>query len=527
MNIVLDDKTLCDLECILSGVFDPIETFMNKSDWENVCKSMHLSNGKFFPLPVNLAVKNDVKVGDEVILVDNTNYPLCLMTVTETYVPDLNWECKNAYGTDDDNHPFVNYKMSQKDKVYISGPLKKINDIRHYDFNNLRLTPKEVREYISKNNWNTVVGFQTRNPMHKAHYELTKYALNKTGVKDAKLFLNPVVGETQTVDIDYFTRVQVYKKIINKYNENVVKLGLLPLAMRMAGPREACLHALIRKNYGCTHFVVGRDHAGPSYKKKDGSNFYGHYDAQDLLFKHADEIGITPIVSKMIVYNVTKNIYQPIDEVDSEDKTLSLSGSEVRRRLRENEEIPDWFSFPEVVELLKKSVKKRGTCYYLIGLSGCGKTTIANCLKTKLLEKNHDKEITILDGDIVRQNLSKGLGFSRGDRSINVRRIGFVASEIVKHGGIVICANIAPYQNDRDFNKKLIEGIGGRYVEVYINTPLDVCEKRDIKGLYKLARKGIIKEFTGISDPFEDPINYDIKLDDKNINDLCDEIISY
>lgn len=528
MNVVLDDKELCDLECILSGVFSPLKTFMNKDDWACVCLDLHLKNGSFFPLPVNLSVDKDkVKVGDKINLVDNTNYPLCSMEVTKVWEPNLEEECQLAYGTTDDNHPYVKYKMSKKGKVYVSGPLTKINGIRHYDYLENRMTPEETKKYFEDNNWKTIVGFQTRNPMHKAHYELTKYALRKTEDKDAKLFLNPVVGETQTVDIDYFTRVKIYKEICKKYDENQVKLGLLPLAMRMAGPREACLHALIRKNYGCTHFVVGRDHAGPSFKTKEGKSFYGPYDAQDLLFKHAEEIGIKPIVSKMIVYNVTKDIYQPIDEVDKDDKTLSLSGTEVRRRLKANEEIPEWFSFSNVVDLLRKSVKKRGVCYYLIGLSGSGKTTLANILKTKLLEEEPSREITILDGDIIRNNLSQGLGFSKKDRSVNVRRIGFVANEIVKHGGIVLCANIAPYQVDRDFNKNLIESNGGKYVEIYVNTDLEVCERRDVKGLYKLAREGVIKEFTGISDPFEKPVNCNIKTKDKNMEELFSEILNY
>ncbi len=515
MNFVVDDKTLCDLECILEGYFHPLNTFMNKNDWVNVCKNLHLTDGSFFPLPINLALpKNKYKIGDSINLVDKTNYPIASLVISDLYEPDINFECKNAYGTNDNNHPYVLYKESQKDKLYASGKLTKINSVRHYDFKNLRITPKETRSYFKKMGWKKIVGFQTRNPMHRAHFELTKYALSKTGSENSKLFLNPVVGETQSVDIDYHTRVHCYKKILPRYKNNQAKLGLLPLAMRMAGPREACLHALIRKNYGCTHFVVGRDHAGPSFKTKEGNNFYKPYDAQDLFFKYSNEIGITPIVSKMIVYNNTKKIYQPNDKISNKDEILTLSGSEVRKRLRNNETIPEWFSFPDVVELLKKSNKKRGTCYYFIGLSGSGKTTYANILKSNLLEKYPSKEITILDGDIVRQELSKGLGFTKKDRSTNVQRIGYVASEIVKHGGIVICANIAPYDSDRLINRNKIENIGGKYIEIFVNTPLEICEKRDIKGLYKLAREGKIKQFTGISDPFENPTKSDIIITD-------------
>ena len=519
MSVILDDKTLCDLECLNLGLFSPLKSFMNQEDWNSVCKNMHLADGQFFPLPITLPVDKDkVKLGDTLNLLDNTNYLLAKMNVSELWEPNIDEECKLAYGTTDDNHPYVKYKQSHKNKLYVSGELEWVNDVRHYDFINRRLNIDETKKYFKENNWTKIVGFQTRNPMHKAHYELTKYALGKAG-EGAKLFLNPVVGETQTVDIDYHTRVKIYEEMIKKYPENQVKLALLPLAMRMAGPREACLHALIRKNYGCTHFVVGRDHAGPSFKTKEGNNFYGPYDAQELLFKHSDEIGITPIVSKMIVYNVTKKIYQPMDEIDENDETLFLSGTEVRRRIRQNEEIPDWFSFPEIVELLRKSNKKKGICYYFVGLSGSGKTTYANILKTKLLEKDHSLTITILDGDIVRQNLSKGLGFSKEDRSTNVRRIGYVASEIVKHGGVVICANIAPYEDDRKFNKELIESTGSEYKEIWVNTSLEVCERRDVKGLYKLAREGKIEKFTGISDPFEEPVNFCLKIS-TNTDDL-------
>jgi sulfate adenylyltransferase len=490
---------------------------MNYNDWKSVCEELHLKDGHFFPLPVNLAVdKDSCKIGEKITLTDNTNYPIAELTVTDLYEPDIDFECLNAYGSTDKNHPYVSYKQTHKGKMYVSGPITKINDIRHYDFKNIRLTPSESREYFKQQKWETIVGFQTRNPMHRAHFELTKYALNKTEIEDAKLFLNPVVGETQSVDIDYHTRVHCYKKMMPKYEENQAILGLLPLAMRMAGPREACLHALIRKNYGCTHFVVGRDHAGPSFKTATGESFYGPYDAQELFFKYADEIGIKPIVSKMIVYNQTKNIYQPIDEVIEGDEVLTLSGTEVRNRLVNNLDIPEWFSYPEIVELLRQSNKKRGTCYYFVGLSGSGKTTFANILKTQLLENNPSLEITILDGDVVRQNLSKGLGFTKEDRSTNVQRIGYVASEIVKHGGTVICANIAPYNTDRKVNRNLIENVGGRYIEIFVNTPLEICEKRDVKGLYKLAREGKIKQFTGISDPFEEPENPEVEITSEN-----------
>tara|TARA_B100000900_G_scaffold405437_1_gene415039 strand:- start:418 stop:1914 length:1497 start_codon:yes stop_codon:yes gene_type:complete len=497
---------------------------MDENDWKNVCENLHLSNNIFFPLPITLAVDN-AEIGETINLCDETNYILATLTIREIYKPDVLWECKHAYGTTDDNHPYVKYKMLHLNKFYVSGELKEINKHRFYDFLEYRMNPEQVKNIFKEKGWKTIVGFQTRNPIHRAHYELTKYALKETGENNAKLFLNPVVGQTQSVDIDYSTRVHCYKEILNKYENDSALLSLLPLTMRMAGPREACLHALIRKNYGCTHFVVGRDHAGPSFTKKDGKPFYEPYEAQDLFFKYSSELDIKPIVSKMIVFNNTKKIYQPIDEVDEKDEILNLSGTEVRNKLNSNENIPEWFTFNEISNILRKSIKKRGFCYYIIGLSASGKTTLANQLMIKIKEKFPGKEVTILDGDIVRQNLSKGLGFTKEDRSINVRRIGYVASEIVKHGGIVICANIAPYNEDRLYNREIISKYG-EYKEIWMNTDLDLCEERDVKGLYKLAREGKLKQFTGISDPFEKPTNADIIINNhiENIEMIFDNM---
>lgn len=515
-NIVLDNRMLADLDCILNHQFVPLTTFMSQKDWKSVCENLHLSTGDFFPLPVTLPVDRDaydITLGDIVTLVDSTNYPLVTLQIEDLYVPDIDWECENAYGTVDSNHPYVKYKQSHRNWINISGSMKKINNIRHYDFPEYRISTEDTKKYFKEHQWKTIVGFQTRNPMHRSHFELTKYALRQAGDVDAKLFLNPVIGETQVEDIDYQTRVHCYKEMLKYYDGNVL-LGLLPLTMRMAGPREACLHALIRKNYGCTHFIVGRDHAGPSSKTKGGNCFYGPYDAQDLFQKYSHEIGIIPIVSKMIVFNKQKASYQPIDEVPMGDTVLNLSGTELRKRLRNGEMIPEWFSFPEIVDILKKSMKPRGICFYFVGLSGAGKTTWANILKTKILELYPQKDITILDGDNVRQYLSKGLGFSKKDRSMNVRRIGFVAREVVKHNGIVICANIAPYDEDRLANRSLIEDIGGKYVEIWVDTSVEECERRDCKGLYKLAREGKIPQFTGISDPFELPSKCDVCIKD-------------
>ena len=526
-SLVLDNRELCDLELILNGGFNPLVGFLNEKDYLSVLNNMRLSTGELWPIPIVLSIDNEkkekLKDKKEVLLCDNTNLPIAKLIIEDIYKPDLEKECISIYGCVDDNHPYI--KRILKNEYYIGGTVKKIRLPLHYDFKDIRLTPEETKKYFKDNEWNTVLGFQTRNPMHRSHYELTKYALECTGDKNAKLFLNPVVGVTQECDIDYFTRVKCYKLLTEYYPKNTVLLNLLPLSMRMAGPREALWHALIRQNYGCTHFVVGRDHAGPSYNKKNGDKFFGPYDAHKLLEKHVNELKIKVIKSQWIVYVEDTKSYMRIDQVPEGMNVLNISGTKQRELLRNGEEIPEWFSFPKVVDQLRKSFvpkNKQGFCVYFTGLSGSGKSTLANILKLKLLELIDSRNITLLDGDIVRRNLSKGLGFSKEDRSTNVTRIGYVASEIVKHGGIVICSNIAPYDDDRIKNRKLISENGG-YIEVFVNTSLDVCEKRDVKGLYKLARQGIIKQFTGISDPFEVPSNCDLEIDG---NDKIDDLLS-
>ena len=544
-NIILDSRELCDLELLLNGAFSPLDGFLKEEDYNSVLLNLRLKSGELWPMPIVLAKKDqEFSVGERVNLCNSENLPIASMTLESIYQPDLDVECNSVFGSTDTNHPYIQIIKNREGLVYLGGRVEKINGVPHFDFDDLRLTPTETKKYFKDNNWDTVVGFQTRNPMHKSHYFLSKYALEQTGIEDAKVLIHPVVGVTQTCDIDYHTRVRCYKKIMEKYEPNTAKLSLLPLSMRMAGPREAVWHALIRKNYGCTHFVVGRDHAGPSFKKENGESFFGPYDAQDLLMKYAGEIGISVITSKLIVYATPKSndesesslengIYSPIDALDKEKYDIhAISGTQQRKMLRDGDPIPEWFSFPEVVSELTKGFRpknRKGFCVYLVGLSGSGKTTIAKALHAKLLELEAHRKITLLDGDVVRQNLSKGLKFTKEDRSTNVRRIGYVASEVVKHSGIVICANIAPYEDDRNFNRDTIEK-HGNYIEIFVNTSLDECERRDVKGLYKKARSGIIPNFTGISDPFEEPSKPELKLDGNtnvSLRDNINSIIEY
>jgi sulfate adenylyltransferase len=433
------------------------------------------------------------------------------LTVEEIYKPDLKKEAQGIFGTTDELHPGVQYLMHQTKPVYLSGKLEGLQLPMHYDFAEMRYTPEELRAMFTKRGWDKTVAFQTRNPMHRAHVEMTLRAARDS---EANLLIQPTVGMTKPGDIDHFTRVRVYKALQNRFPSNTTMISLLPLAMRMGGPREAVWHAIIRKNYGASHFIVGRDHAGPG-KNSAGEDFYGPYDAQELVEKHMDEIGITVVPFKMMVYIPSKDTYMPIDEVPEGLETANISGTEQRERLRAGKPLPEWFTYPEVAAELHRTTPPRtrqGFTVFFTGLSGSGKSTIANVLITKLLELG-GRNVTLLDGDVVRKHLSSELGFSREHRDINIRRIGFVASEIAKHGGIAVCAPIAPYDATRKAVRQLVEGEGGGFVLVHVNTPLETCEERDRKGLYAKARAGEIKEFTGISDPYEVPTDADVVLD--------------
>ena len=414
------------------------------------------------------------------------------------------------FGTEDVLHPGVYYLQHVAHSVYLGGKLRGVEPPTHYDFKLLRDSPVELRGRFRKLGWRKVVAFQTRNPMHHAHQELTFRAARDN---EANLLIQPVVGMTKPGDVDHYTRVRCYEHVLEQYPEQTTALSLLNLAMRMAGPREALWHAIIRKNYGCTHFIVGRDHAGPG-KDSNGEPFYGPYEAQEMLKEYENELDISMVPFQMMVYVEDRAEYVPVNETTPDQKILDISGTEFRRRLREGLEIPEWFSYPKVVEELRKSYPPRhrqGFTVFFTGLSGSGKSTIANALLVKLLE-NGGRRVTLLDGDIVRKNLSSELGFSKEHRDLNILRIGFVASEITKNGGVAICAPIAPYTATRRRVRELIEA-GGGFLEVFVATPIEVCEERDRKGLYAKARAGLIKEFTGISDPYEEPENPELRID--------------
>ena len=528
-SLRLTPRQVCDLELLLCGGFSPLRGFMDRACYEGVVEDMRLTGGALWPIPITLDISqaDADRIGGHatIALRDQTGLLLAILQAGDLWRPDKEKEAQSVYGSTSTEHPAVGYLMNQAGEYYLGGALEGIQLPQHYDFQELRRTPAGLRGYFEVQAWERVVAFQTRNPMHRAHKELTDRAARDIG---GHLLIHPVVGMTKPGDIDHFTRVRSYKQLLRRYADNSATISLLPLAMRMGGPREAVWHAIIRKNYGCTHLIVGRDHAGPGTDSR-GAPFYGPYEAQKLVVEMSEEIGIEVVPFRLMVYAPARDAYKPINEVEAGEETLSVSGTELRRRLAMGDDIPSWFSYPEVLTELRRTHLPRhaqGFAVFFTGLSGSGKSTIANALQSRLLEIT-TRPVTLLDGDVVRNHLSKGLGFTRKDRSTNVQRIGYVAAEIARHHGIVICAPIAPYTSDRAVNRRRISG-GGGYIEVFVNAPLQVCERRDVKGLYAKARAGIIRGFTGIDDPYEAPGYADVVCytDLESITESTNKVLS-
>lgn len=519
----LTARQLCDLELLMNGGFSPLKGFLGKADYDSVVSNMRLADGSLWPMPITLDVNQEfadgLEEGQDIALRDQEGVILATLTVSDKWTPDKALEAEKVFGADDSAHPSVNYLHNTAGPVYVGGAVTGLQAPTHYDYRGRRDTPNELRALFRKLGWQRIVAFQTRNPLHRAHQELTFRAAREA---QANLLIHPIVGLTKPGDIDHFTRVRCYEAVLDQYPASTTSLSLLNLAMRMAGPREAVWHGLIRRNHGCTHFIVGRDHAGPG-KNSQGEDFYGPYDAQDLFREHEADIGVEMVPFKHMVYVQERAQYEPADEVTDGATVLNISGTELRRRLAEGLEIPEWFSFPHVVEELRRNRParaKQGFSVFFTGLSGSGKSTIANALMVKLMELG-GRPVTLLDGDLVRKNLSSELGFSKEHRDLNIRRIGYVASEITKNGGIAICAPIAPYAATRRAVREDIEQFGA-FIEVHIATSLEECEKRDRKGLYQLARAGKIKEFTGISDPYETPENPELRIETEGSDvDAC------
>jgi sulfate adenylyltransferase len=509
-SVQISARSLCDLELLATGAFSPLDRFMGQNDYERVLTEMRLKNGMLFPIPVTLPLDESAlpKWGEAITLNDARNNTLAIMQIEEIYHYDPMRECRLVLGTTDPKHPLVS-EMVRWGKVYVSGELKVINLPVYYDFIDLRRTPAEVRLSLEEMGNTNVVAFQTRNPMHRIHEELTKRAAESIG---GSLLIHPVVGMTKPGDVDHFTRVRVYRALAeNYYDDKRTLLSLFPLAMRMAGPREALWHAIIRRNYGANHLIIGRDHAGPGIDSQ-GKPFYGPYEAQTMMAQYAEEIGVQPVEFKELVYLSDEDRYEEVTKVPQDAPVFSISGTQVRDDyLAKGKLLPDWFTRRETAEILQQMYParhKQGFCIWFTGLSGSGKSTTAEILTSLLLERG--RQITLLDGDVVRTHLSKGLGFSREDRDTNILRIGFVAGEIARHGGAVICAAISPYRATRNEARRMV---GENFIEVFVDTPIEVCEQRDVKGLYARARRGQITGFTGVDDPYEEPVNPELILD--------------
>lgn len=519
----LSPRQINDVEMIITSAFFPLKGFMVQKDYLSVLDTMRLTSGELFPLPIYLDVSREfsetIKISDSICLRDPEGLTIAILTVESIYCPDKLEEAHKAYCTQDEAHPAVAYLNHNTFDIYLGGELTAVNHPRHYDFLEHRDTPLSLKNKFKELQWERVVAFQTRNPMHRAHFEI----LQKAAIEmNANILVHPVVGLTKPGDVDHYTRTKCYKKIVERFPKNSALLSLLPLAMRMGGPREALLHAIIRKNYGVTHFIIGRDHAGPG-KDTNGNDIYGPYDAQELVAKHEDELGIKMVPFKMQVFVKETGQFCSVEDVKDGETAMNISGTELRSMLMAGKDIPDWFTFPEVSQILRTSHPKsneQGFTVFFTGLSGAGKSTIANGLMAKLLETT-TRSITILDGDLVRKHLSSELGFSKEHRDLNIQRIAYVASEITKHNGIAICAPIAPYHEQRNKARALIEQCG-KFIEVYVSTSFEKCEERDVKGLYAKARQGLIKGFTGLDDPYQEPVNPEIIVDGASSNPLIE-----
>lgn len=509
-SVQISQRALCDLELLATGAFSPLDRFMGKADYDRVLTEMRLTDGTLFPIPVTLPVDEDSlpSWGEQITLSDARNNTIAVMQIEEIYHWDELREARLALGTTDPRHPLVS-EMNTWGNVYVSGALKVIDLPKYNDFIDLRKTPAQVREELAAKGFEKVVAFQTRNPMHRVHEELTQRAAEEI---NGSLLIHPVVGLTKPGDVDHYTRVRIYRTLVERYYDpSRTTLALLPLAMRMAGPREALWHAIIRRNHGATHFIIGRDHAGPG-QDSNGNPFFGPYEAQMMLTQYADEIGVQPVEFKEFVYLLDEERYEESSKVPEKAKIFSISGTQAREEyLAKGKILPEWFTRIETAEILQQMYPpkhEQGICLWFTGLSGSGKSTTAEILTSLLLERG--RQVTLLDGDVVRTHLSKGLGFSRDDRDTNILRIGFVAGEIARHGGIVIAAAISPYRATRNEVRKMVGD--NRFIEIFVDTPIEVCEERDVKGLYARARRGQITGFTGVDDPYEVPVDPELTL---------------
>ena len=512
-DITLNLRQICDFELLTIGGFSPLKGFMTREAYESVLDRMRLPSGEVWPVPICLDASRDFadrfETGQSAVLRDPEGFPLGIMAIEDIWQADLEKEAMALYGTTD-----IAQLKGGLDRYYIGGSIESLNLPIHSDFKQIRNTPSEVRRQFVKLGWKRVVGYQTRQPIHRPQFELTIQAMKKA---KANLLLLPIAGIPRPGDFDHYTRMRCYQKVARHYPPDTYMLNLLPLYTRQAGPRDAVLHMIIGKNFGCTHFVIGHHHAIPE-KKSCGNLFYDTSQVKEMACQAGEEIGIEPVFFEEMIYLPFEDEFKLAGEVKEGQETISFTNDNIRERVRRGKHIPEWASFPDVIKELRRSYPSpatQGLTVFLTGLSGAGKSTIANVLYSKFMEIGV-RPVTLLDGDIVRRNLSSELNFSKEHRDINVRRIGFVASEITKNRGIAICAPIAPYERTRLNIRKSIEAHGG-FFEIHVATPVSVCEKRDRKGMYAKARAGLLKGFTGVDDPYEEPSNPELSIDTSDL----------
>ena len=512
-SVTLSERQVNELELLINGGFSPLEGYLTEADYRSVLSDMRLADGTVFPMPVCLDIPPDlaekIQTGDKLALRDPEGFMPATLEVTEIWQVDLEAEAEAIYGTTSLEHPGVRQLLENRHSVYVAGKVQGIELPLHFDFEIVRDTPQELREHFHRLGWRNVVAFTTSEPMHRMQRQITLDAAREV---QANILIHPLLGEDQPGDMNRFARVRGYREIVRKYPHQLGMLSLLPLSRRSAGPREALWHAIINQNYGCSHIIIGPQHASP---KGLDETFYQPYEAQKLVASFANELAIKVVPTDEHVYSPARKMFvsKTMAEQNAEEY-LSLSRIEMRQKLLRGESLPEWFTYPDIERELASVYPSRehiGFTLFFTGLSGSGKSTLARIIHSKLIEEG-GRPVTLLDGDIVRLNLSSELGFSKEHRNLNIQRIGFVANEISKNGGIAICAPIAPYTQMRRNVRELIEQHGA-FIEIHVSTPLEVCESRDRKGLYAKARKGIIPEFTGISDPYEEPQNPELSID--------------
>ncbi len=530
-KIPVSDFAKNDIQLILNHGYDPIDGFFNEADYIACLENMELADGTFWPIPITLRIKpeiaSQISIGETVYLVDETNHPLALLELEEIYLPDKEKEIKSLFKTLDNSHPFIADLLNTQD-FYVAGKVKPVRCTQIEAFQSLTLSPSDVKEWKNENKIQVLLGFQTRNPLHRAHVAAIRNSWESLKDKEHKaLLLQPTIGVTQRGDVPGSIRVGCYKAILPYLKDMNVKLSLIPLPMRMAGPKEALLHALVRKNYGCTHFIVGRDHAGPSARKRDGTNYFSADESFLLAKQYEEKLGIEIVPCEEFVFVEEENTFKQKRYISSDQQIKEISGTKFRELLKNNEVIPEWFSYPEIIKILRNYYQsQKGVCFYLVGVPASGKSTLAKILKERLeVETNYSRNIIILDADSVRKNIAQELGFSKEHRSINVRRIGYLASKIVEAGGICIVSNIAPFEEDRSYNREEISRYG-KYVEVFVNTPIEICMDRDPKDLYQNAKVGQVSNMTGISQNFEKPIHPEFIYEIHNREEIINKLIA-